>query len=130
MGQETKTGIPQPRPTGELLDGRGGELFDGTTPPLGNSVTAHMLGESTHALMYGLLEMFSRPVGPATVWNDGEAVLTMTLPLARLTFTGPALSIGLDGWSPRRRFTFKAFGGQLEFTGVEAPHPSQVNTFQ
>jgi len=32
---------PDPRPTGELLDGRGGELIDGTTPPVGNSVTAH-----------------------------------------------------------------------------------------
>src|SRR6266540_4245794 len=32
---------PQPRPTGELLDGRGGELIDGTTPPVWIYVTAN-----------------------------------------------------------------------------------------
>ncbi len=32
---------PRPRPTGELLDRRGGELNERTTPPLGNSVNAH-----------------------------------------------------------------------------------------
>ncbi len=71
--------------------------------------------------------MNDTPTLPPTVAMVGPATPVVTLPVARLTPTGPSLSMGLTFDCPNRRSTLSGWGG--EPTDVH-DWPSQVYTRQ